>query len=165
MNYANLIPNDIVDSDNGVCVSLWFGGCDLYCSGCQNKNLWSSENIEDNTEIANEIIQLIPANGVKRSFSVLGGEPLTPQNRKDAAEIIHKVRRKYPTVIIRLWTGRTMERVLEEKDEYIESIMRDVDFLITGPYIEAERTTSMPLIGSENQKIYHKNENGEFVTN
>ena len=58
-----------------------------------------------------------------------------------------------------------MERVLEEKDEYIESIMRDVDFLITGPYIEAERTTSMPLIGSENQKIYHKNENGEFVTN
>lgn len=163
MNYANLIANDIVDSDNGICVSLWFGGCDIKCNDCQNEALWDVDTYADNKEVANEVIRLIKRDGVDRSFSVLGGEPLMSGNRQDCYEIIRLVKKALPNVYIRLWTGRTMERVQEEMDKYLEAIMKLIDAIITGPYMDQRKTTNIPLIGSDNQKIYKKNEKGEFV--
>ena len=40
MRYAGLIENDIVDSDDGICVSLWMQGCPHHCKGCHNPETW-----------------------------------------------------------------------------------------------------------------------------
>ena len=77
MRYAGLIKNDIVDCDDGICVSLWLQGCPHRCKGCHNPETWDFNGgteipIE---ELIKEIIKSINENGVERNFSVLGVEP------------------------------------------------------------------------------------------
>lgn len=158
MKIADLKPNDIVDVDKGICVSLWMQGCPSHCPGCHNPQTWDPQGgIEiDINNLVRKIRDAISANGIKRNFSVLGGEPLAPYNLKNTANIIRYIRFIYPDIKIFLWTGYTIEK-LDKKNEYIQSILTDIDILIDGPYIESLRDITLPLRGSSNQRILEKN--------
>ena len=81
MRYAGLIENDIVDSDDGICVSLWMQGCPHHCKGCHNPETWDFNGGKEFTyEILNEINEALNANGIERSFCIMGGEPLCMEN-------------------------------------------------------------------------------------
>lgn len=156
MNFANLIENDIVNADNGLCTSLWFNGCDLKCAeSCHNKDLWDREHFIDNAIVVKEVIKALTANNVKRSLSILGGEPLSVKNRKDCAEIVQSIREKMPDLFIRLWTGRTFETLKNEKDSDIDTVLKNINCIITGPFQEENKVFNVPLIGSSNQEIHH----------
>lgn len=154
MNFANLIENDIVNSENGLCTSLWFNECDIRCSGCHNKDLWDVEHFIDNDIVVEEVMKALTANGVKRSLSILGGEPLSVKNRKDCAEIVQSIREKMPDLFIRLWTGRTFETLKNEKDLYIDTVLKNINCIITGPFQEENKVFNIPLKGSSNQEIH-----------
>ena len=50
MRLAGIIENDIVDCDEGVCVSMWAVGCPHRCKGCHNQLYWdynSGEEVEE----------------------------------------------------------------------------------------------------------------------
>lgn len=133
-------------------------GCPLHCKGCHNPQTWDpnkGQEIDINT-LAKEIETAISANGIERNFSILGGEPLAPYNLENTAKIIRYVRFTYPNIKIFLWTGYTIEK-LDKKNEYIKSILTDIDTLIDGPYIESLRNITLPLRGSSNQRILEKN--------
>ena len=93
-HYAAIKKNDIIDGE-GICVSFWVQGCPHHCPGCHNPETWDFAKGKTATidEITNEIIAAIGANGVYRNFSILGGEPMAPQNSALTMEIIRKVRR------------------------------------------------------------------------
>lgn len=153
MNLADIKVDDIVDSSSGLCVSLWFGYCDIRCKGCHNKDLWDLYNYVENDIVVDKLLEAIP-NHVLHNLSILGGEPLAyGSNREDCLYIIQKIREKYPkgTIKIYLWTGYVKEDI--EKDPIVQEIFKNIDYLIDGPYIEELRTTSEPLIGSTNQRI------------
>lgn len=159
MNFASIIENDIVDSDDGVCVSLWFSGCDVHCPNCHNSMLWdpNSGTTISNDEIITKLENYLYSNGLERSLSVLGGEPLMPANRADCAYILKTLREKHPTLKIRLWTGHIYEDLLREDDLNLKTIFSVVNTLIDGPFIEAKKDLSIKLRGSSNQRIIQLN--------
>lgn len=132
-------------------------GCPLHCPSCHNPQTWDPQGgIEiDINNLAKEIRNAISANGIERNFSVLGGEPLAPYNLENTAKIIRYIRFIYPDIKIFLWTGYTIEK-LDKRNEYVQSILTDIDILIDGPYIESLRDITLPLRGSSNQRILEK---------
>lgn len=150
MRYALIKENDIANG-KGICVSFWTQGCNQHCKNCHNPETWDfNGGIEDTIEnIINKIIQAISKNGIQRNFSVLGGEPLCPENAANTKQIINAVRQAYPAITIYLWTGYYKEQIPDP------SILEYVDVLIDGPYIDAERDITLPLRGSRNQRVWH----------
>ena len=100
-----------------------------------------------------EIIKALTANGVHRNLCIMGGEPLCDNNIFLTALIIEEVKKVLPDVKIYIWSGYTYEKILENHHPQMPIILQKADVLIDGPYIEAERDTSLPMRGSRNQRI------------
>lgn len=158
MRYAGILCDDFVNGQN-VCVSVWAQGCNLKCPGCHNAQTWD---FNGGTEVTADtipfIIKAISKNGIQRNFSVLGGEPLCPENRNFVLELIQAVREAYPTIQIFLWTGYELSELKEENDPIVDKVLSLVDTLITGRFVITERDITLPLRGSRNQQILHKGE-------
>lgn len=163
MRIAGIIDDDIVDSDDGVAVSLWTVGCPHHCKGCHNQNLWDYDAGQDIPikMVIDELKEKINKNGVMRNLSILGGEPLDPQNVKDVDKVLKEVRATYPNIKIYLWTGYTFEEL--EKREDVRGALRNVDVLIEGRFIE-ELRQDLPLRGSSNQRVYVRGKDLKFHT-
>ena len=154
--YAGLITNDFANSI-GTCVSFWAQGCPHHCSGCQNPETWDFNGGHDlPTDIRSQIVKAICTNGITRNFSVLGGEPLCEENLEEIDQIITSVRTAYPHIKIFVWTGYTLEELQKEKNLHIISILSQIDVLIDGPFIQAERDITLELRGSRNQRILYR---------
>lgn len=154
MRVASLIKNDTVNGE-GVCVSLWVQGCPHHCKGCHNPEQWDFNGGEykNNDMLLEEIYNAISANGIQRNFSILGGEPLAPQNINDTYYILWEVKQRFPSIKTFVWTGYTLEQL---KEMYKETLLENVDVLIDGPFIKAERDVTLKFRGSKNQRILYK---------
>lgn len=166
---AEIKYNDCTNG-NGVCVSVWFSGCQFKCVGCHNPEAQDFNFGQPLTaEQMDKIIPRLHENGVARSLSLLGGEPLNPHNECAAAALIEKAKHAYPETKIFIWTGYTLqqllERAVEEEKTYTGSgvpplvkILKTANYIIDGRYEEAQRNITLPLRGSANQRIYVRNE-------
>lgn len=154
--YAGLITNDFANGI-GTCVSFWTQGCPHHCPGCQNPETWDFQGGKEvPTDIRGQIIKAICANGITRNFSVLGGEPLCDENLDEVDKIITGVRTAYPQIKIFVWTGYILEELKEKKNDKINHILSQIDVLIDGPFIQAERDITLELRGSRNQRILYR---------
>lgn len=152
MRYAGLETNDIINGE-GICVSFWTQGCPHKCVGCHNPETWDyDEGLELPNDIRGRIIKAISANGLTRNFSVLGGEPLCKNNLALTLDIVSAVRIAYPGIKIFLWTGYTKEELDLEQAE----VLKLIDVLIDGPFIQELRDTTLKLRGSSNQRVLKK---------
>lgn len=106
-----------------------------------------------------DIIKLIGANGLERNFSVLGGEPLAPQNIQMTAEVVDAVRHAYPKITIYLWTGYEFDDLILHLNDTLKQILQNIDVLIDGPFIENLKDLSLKFRGSSNQHIRTKKNN------
>lgn len=154
MRYSGVIENDVANGE-GFCVSFWVQGCPHHCEGCQNPQTWSFEDgFEDSIEnIISKLKQSLSANGVMRNFSVLGGEPLCSENAENVLKILSEIRPAYPQIVIYLWTGYLFEELISYGDITIQEILKIVDILIDGRFIESEKDLTLKLRGSKNQRI------------
>ena len=153
MRYAGLIKNDTAAAP-GICVTFFVQGCPIHCPGCHNKDSWDYDGgMEFTPKVLEEIIKALTANGVHRNLCIMGGEPLCDNNIFLTALIIEEVKKALPDVKIYIWTGYTYEKILESNHPQMNIILQKADVLIDGPYIEAERDTSLPMRGSRNQRI------------
>lgn len=153
--YNTIIKNDVANGE-GIRVSFFVQGCPHHCSNCFNKETWDfDKGYEYTDDIKWEIIRAINANGIMRNFSVLGGEPLAPNNLKMVNEVITAVRAAYPDIDIILWTGYTFEE-LDRNNKYIESILNKINRLVDGKFIEELKDLTLPLRGSSNQRIWKR---------
>lgn len=154
--YAGLIKNDFANG-TGTCVSFWTQGCPHHCPGCQNPETWNfNGGKEVPTDIRGQIIKAICANNITRNFSVLGGEPLCKENLEEVDKIITSVRTAFPQIKIFVWTGYLLEDLKKKHDDKINHILSQIDVLIDGPYIDAERDITLELRGSKNQRILYQ---------
>ena len=154
--YAGLIKNDFANG-TGTCVSFWTQGCPHRCPGCQNPETWSfNGGKEVPTDIRGQIIKAICANNITRNFSVLGGEPLCKENLEEVDKIITSVRTAFPQIKIFVWTGYLLEDLKKKHNDKINHILSQIDVLIDGPYIDAERDITLELRGSKNQRVLYQ---------
>ena len=153
MRIAGLMKNDMIDGE-GFCVSLWMQGCPHHCKGCQNPETWS---FDGGTEVEfipllKEIDDALNANGVKRNFSILGGEPLCDENILNTNKFGMYVKENYPDRKIFLWTGYTIDEIIEKGEPY-NYCFKWADVIIDGKYEEEKRDITLKLRGSKNQRI------------
>lgn len=155
MKYAGINKNDFVNG-KGVCVSVWTQGCPFHCEGCHNSETWDFEGgIEkDKEELILETIEAIAANGIQRNLSILGGEPLCPENVDFVNELINRVRFEYPNITILLWTGYDFATLSKNHLRIGKLYLQNIDILITGLYDCTQRDVTLPLRGSHNQEIW-----------
>ena len=162
MNYANIKYNDIANGE-GISVSLFVSGCEHHCAGCFNPETWNYEYGKPFTkEIEKEILNAIAKNNIIRNFNILGGEPLAPANCAFVLSIVKKVRKYYPNIIIRIWTGYLFEELPEKLIENLKKLK--VNMIIDGPFIESQKSYEIAMRGSKNQRIYEL-VNGEYIDN
>lgn len=100
-----------------------------------------------------EIIRGLKAQGIKRNYCVMGGEPLCDENAYFTFTTIWRVKYDLPDTLVYVWTGYTFDELLKSDNIYIKEILKYADFIIDGPYIESERDITLAMRGSRNQKI------------
>ena len=163
--YSAIIPNDVVNG-HGVCVSFFVQGCPHHCPGCFNEETWDFHGgVPYTPEVKWNIIKAIAANNINRNFSILGGEPLAPQNIDMTWEVIDAVRHAYPNIEITLWTGYTYEELMVQPTKNLLNILNTINILVDGPFIEKEKDLSLQLRGSRNQRIWVKQNNRWEIKN
>lgn len=153
LKYSGLILNDI-SAAPGLCVSFFTQGCPHRCPGCHNPETWSFDGgLEFTDETLNEIINGLTAQNIKRDLCIMGGEPLCEENALLTFTVIEQVKYYVPDTKIYIWTGYTIEELLNTQNSFIIESLRRADVLIDGPYIEAERDITLSMRGSRNQRI------------
>jgi anaerobic ribonucleoside-triphosphate reductase activating protein len=135
-------------------VSFYTQGCPHRCPGCHNPETWDFNGGQEFTaDILNEIIDALQANNIKRSLCIMGGEPLCLENEFLTCMVIKHVKERLPDVPIYIWTGYTYEQILSSSNPHLKAILELTDYIIDGPYIEAERDITLPMRGSRNQRV------------
>ncbi|HSQ90239.1 anaerobic ribonucleoside-triphosphate reductase activating protein [Romboutsia sp.] len=149
MKFSKIKDNDIANG-LGIVMSLWTQGCPHHCKGCFNVETWDFEGgkeFSDND--LNYIIDNINKNNVKRNLSILGGEPLCPQNIDGVIMLCKEFKKVYPQKMIYVWTGY----VIEDFDESQREILKYIDVLVDGKFEEDKKNLSIMLRGSSNQRV------------
>lgn len=159
MRYAGINYNDMCAAP-GVSVTLFTQGCPHHCEGCHNPETWDFDGGKEFTpEVLRKIVAGLTKNGIKRSFCIMGGEPLCEQNTLLTLMTIQYVKQRLPEVKIYLWTGYYYEELLKSPDPKIPLILKEVDVLIDGPFVKPLRDITLKMRGSSNQNIINLKEN------
>ncbi len=140
--------NSLVDGP-GIRTVLFMQGCDIRCPGCQNASIWDLEGGVE-IEIGTLLAELIK-NVINKKITISGGEPLA---QLDAlAVLIDGLYRE--GFDIALYTGH-------QKNDVPETIITKLQYLKTGPFIEVQKTTTKPFVGSTNQ-VFERIEKNETI--
>lgn len=163
MKYAGIKDKD-VSNGIGFGVSLFVSGCRGRCKGCFNPETWSFSYGQDFTnETLNEIWNLLDRPYVD-FFSILGGDPFEPENKKVVLDIITKTKERYPNLKYYIWSRFLYEDCI--KDEILFKILNLCDVFVDGAFLEEKRDLSLPLRGSSNQRVINlqaTRKNGNIV--
>ncbi len=158
MNYSNIKWTDIANGE-GVRVSLFVSGCTHRCKNCFNEIAWDFTHGDlFDQAVEDKILAALEADYIA-GLSLLGGEPLEPQNQKALYSFIKRIREEYPHKTIWCYTGFTYEEksgVLKESrknTEFTKELISMMDVLVDGPYIEELKDVRLKFRGSFNQRI------------
>ena len=156
MNYAEIKYCDIANGV-GVRTTLFVSGCRHACPGCFNAEAWdfaAGKPFDD--EVKDEIITSLETTYVS-GLSVLGGEPLEPENQEALAPFLEHVRSEQPSTSIWLWTGFTWEQLMSADSRahtpYLDRILKCLDVLVDGPFVESQKDIMLRFRGSANQRL------------
>lgn len=148
MNYDRYYTCDVVNGE-GLRVTLFVTGCLHACPGCHNTSCWNRLAGSPFTqEVRDRVLDLCAGHD---GLSLSGGDPLFPANREAIADLCRQFKIRYPEKDIWMWTGYRYEDVKQLE------LLRDVDVLIDGPYLQGTPNT-LPWRGSDNQRLIRLSE-------
>lgn len=156
MKYANIHQFSISDGV-GIRVSLFVQGCDFMCPGCFNQETWDWNGGKTFTKKDMNFLMELCGKPYIRGLSLIGGEPLHPNNIETVTQIAKTFKELYPQKDIWLWTGYTFEDYVKDKE-----ITKYADVIVDGRFVDELKDLSLKFRGSSNQRIWRKNENNEW---
>lgn len=156
MNYATIKFNDIANG-SGVRTSLFVSGCTHKCKGCFNREAWDfSYGNPFTVEVENSILKSLESEYVD-GLSLLGGEPFEPQNQIALYPFLKRVKEAFPKKDVWCYTGYLFDKELLGDSACQTPVTKDmlklIDVLVDGRFIEAQKNISLVFRGSENQRI------------
>ena len=156
MNYAEIKTFDIANGV-GVRTTLFVSGCRHRCRGCFNAEAWDFEAGEPFTQaVADEILHSLEPTYVT-GLSILGGEPLEPENQEVLAPFLERVCTAAPDKTIWMWTGFTWEELTQQitraDTDKKYRVLNCLDVLVDGRFVEAQKDITLRFRGSANQRI------------
>ena len=157
MNYGEIKNFDIANGE-GVRVSLFVSGCTHHCKNCFNKDTWAFDYGEPFTsEVEDRILGLLAPSHIA-GLTVLGGEPMEPENQRALVPFLRRVRDRFGlSKTIWIYTGCILESELKSpsrwRTEDTDEILAMTDVLVDGRFVEALKDISLRFRGSSNQRI------------
>ena len=139
--------NSVVDGPGRRSV-VSVSGCSIRCPGCTVPQTHSSGNgqLTPTSSIVEEVIaQREEHDGV----TILGGEPF--DQPEAVAELVSRL--KNHGLHITVYSGFTLEQLIDRKLPAIDYILTHIDLLIDGPFIIDMRHEAGEYRGSRNQRI------------
>ena len=146
--YINSIKfnRSLVDGP-GVRTVVFFQGCDLRCKGCQNPSAWD---MEQGTPIdVADLAELLRKEVPNKKITFSGGEPLM---QLDGLLALVDLLDDFD---IAVYTGHAFAEVPD-------ALLEKIRYLKTGPFIESQKTTVKPYVGSENQSFQEVKRNAKM---
>lgn len=155
MHYAGIKYSDIANG-TGVRTCLFVSGCRRHCKACFNAKTWDFHFGEEFTEeVADTIIESLRPSWIE-GLTVLGGEPMEPENQRELVDFFERVRREFPTKSIWCYTGDTFEEISERgfhHTEVTDRILACLDVLVDGMFIQELYDITLRFRGSSNQRL------------
>lgn len=157
MYYGSIKKTDIANGE-GVRVTLFVSGCRNCCKGCFNPQTWDFNYGKEFTlQTEEEIISYLKPSYIS-GLTILGGEPFEEENQKVLAPFLEKIKSIYPQKNIWCFTGYIYEKDLldingKKHCEYTKQMLKNIDVLVDGPFIEEQKDLMLQFRGSKNQRI------------
>lgn len=147
---ADYKPFMFVDGE-GVRCSLYVSGCPFRCPGCFNQAAQNFKYGTPYTAALEEQILTDLANDYVQGLTLLGGEPFL--NTPVCLPLVQKVRAMFgDRKDIWAWSGYTFEQLLADTCDK-QQLLNEIDVLVDGQFVEAERDLNLRFRGSRNQRI------------
>ena len=144
----NLIRKMDISNGPGVRVSVFMQGCHFHCKNCFNSETWDFKaGKEFNDAVIDKVLNLCDKQYIK-GLSILGGEPMHPINIDGTTKLAKLFKEKYPQKNLWVWTGYLYDKDLKDKD-----VMKYIDVLIDGQYIDELHNPTLKWKGSSNQRV------------
>lgn len=156
MNYATIKPVDIANGP-GVRVSLFVSGCTHHCKGCFNTQAWDFQYGDPFTEEVQKQIFSYLDHDYMEGITLLGGEPMEPENQEGLLPFVRELKRRFPEKSIWCFTGYDFEKdilgSMMKTSQTTRELVPLFDVMVDGKFEEELRNLSLKFRGSENQRI------------
>jgi len=142
---AGLVNDSIVDGP-GLRLAVFTQGCPHHCPGCHNPESHAFDGGE--LRDTDDILAIASDNILLDGITLTGGEPFAQ------AESCVEIARGAHKLGLNVWcyTGYLFEDLLRGSPEW-QALLSEIDVLVDGPFILAQRSLDLHFCGSANQRI------------
>ena len=146
MRIAGVVNDSIVDGP-GFRLAVFAQGCPHHCPGCHNPQ--THDPYGGSEMDTDEIINKLLGNPLLDGVTLTGGEPFCqPEACAEIARAAHRAK-------LNVWsyTGYTFETLMQNGTAAQRALLQEVDVLVDGPFLLAQRTLNCRFRGSDNQRL------------
>lgn len=135
-------------------------GCSIRCEGCFVPQTHERDN-GTLTSISTIVDEIVTNRDIHDGVTILGGEPFDQPD--PVAKLVSRL--KHHGLHVTVYSGYTIEQLIERKSPSIDYILTHIDLLIDRPFIVSLRDSAGEYRGSRNQRFlsasYLKGKAGE----
>ena len=158
----NLIRKMDISNGPGVRVAIFMQGCEFHCKNCFNPETWDFNGGNEFTDkTIEEVLELCKEDHIK-GLSILGGEPMHPNNIEGTTKLAKAFKERYPSKTLWIWSGFLFDKDLKDKE-----VLKYVDTLVDGQYKDELHDFKLKWRGSSNQRVIDVQESlkqGKVIT-
>ena len=146
MRYAKIRKMDISNGP-GVRVSIFMQGCSFHCKNCFNPETWDfNGGLAFDDSVIDQVLNLCKEDYIA-GLSILGGEPMHPNNIEATTQLVKTFKKKYPKKNIWIWSGFLFDQ-LKDKE-----VLKYIDVLVDGQFVDEKKDPTLKWRGSSNQRV------------
>ena len=144
LRVAGILNESIVDGP-GIRAVVFFQGCPRHCEGCHNPSTLSFEGGTEYTpeDLAQDVIKRLTP--LHRGITLSGGDPLAQAD--GVLEFLQAIKKLKPGLNVWCYTGYVYNDVKNLP------VLKEINVLVDGPFILAQRDLDFPYRGSRNQRL------------
>ena len=148
LSILDIIDGTVVDGP-GFRLSIYCAGCSHGCKGCHNPQSWDKGNGKEMD--MDELMRIVKDSPWNVTFS--GGDPFF---QAEGFAALAKRIKSETNKTIWCYTGYTLETLIKENDPRKMELLRNIDVLVDGPFIQELRDEQLKFRGSSNQRIIER---------
>lgn len=145
LQVLDIVMDTVVDGP-GLRASIYLAGCYHKCPGCHNPQSWDMNGGKE-MEV-DEIVEILKQSGHTK-FTITGGDPF--YQPMGLLELVVRTRKEIPGSNIWCYTGFLFEDLLDREEMVL--ILKNIDVLVDGPFIQELRDETLMYRGSSNQRV------------
>ena len=154
--YYSVIKNCDIANGPGVRVVLFVSGCRHHCPGCFQPQTWDFSYGQPFTQDkVDELLRLLQPDYIA-GLTLLGGEPMEPENQPALLDLVRQVKQAYPEKNIWCFSGYLYDDLAAGKigdGAVTRALLGLMDVLVDGEFILARKKLQLRFRGSENQRL------------